>query len=932
MPVLFYAKHLFRLTAAKQAMYNGVKSNPREILCRRPRGDFMYCTDRMEDLLRDSRYAGARVFNLYGDQGMGKTHIAAELMEARRKAGTPCGYLDFNEYKGLSAHTTLNALYQICDYLTIKHSISLTQFEIADEVNCERWGRIPYCQRKKDVVASTIDQASDLSGLVVDVISEFRELPYIGLGINLLQRASKIAYAIYHTHSPAYLSHKAFREACQGMSDLELLRQLPLSLAHDVENAAQTVSPNHRILVVVDNCHETRLDNSWMDTLISHTGHITWLFLSRAPLQYAGGDIVSIPVSPLDKEQLRHYLNRRTCPKNDTLLDRLLKTSGGVPLRIERMLEYAARKGWREDSDWAQMEALSYKNIAQELLNNLSVSEKEILFQLNFAQSFDEALFSRMFPGRLFGLYRNWFQSSLFLKDEFGRYQVQGSIREEIASYMLQFDESLEKTCKEKLYQTEYSWFRDLDLTAKYSISECDYHLRNLLAYGMEAPSADQYARDLIGLRRTLLELGYTTEYCYTLSQLAPKASDAVRLSIFQEIALLYLRLSNFPKCREAIEQGLKLLSPHDAEHWITFSLILMELEYISPSGDQNAVQHCIEIAENLIQVLDANISSIPFKDYVNSMVKAHLYLAKAYIVRNDYVKGAQYASYVLDLCADAKKCSALALHASHAKAQEYMGEISDMNGNGAEALARYQSAAENYQLAEAAQPYWDASFYLDFGLIYNRIAEASLSLAKAQTSAEKRAGFETAARTSVARALKKYDEVRSRRPELIDTYCKTGFACNMFLEYFWNRDEFQAEVERCFEQANNNLQAAFQIVGRDHKNRQLANISCTLTCIHGRYLAHAGKDAEAEQAFRQSMQYGRTAVSAAPKHPYGYLVSAECCLAFGAFLHERGRKQEAEVILRDGLSCIQTAEHYAGNSNRHFQSIQDGLLQYLRG
>lgn len=913
-------------------MYNILVSNPREILCRRPRGDFMYCMDRMEDLLRDSRYAGARVFNLHGGKGVGKTHIAAELMEARRNAGAPCGYLDFNEYKGLSAHTTLNALYQICDYLTLKHNISLTQFEIADEVNCERWGRIPYCQRKKDTVSSTIDQASELSGLVVDVISEFRELPYIGLGINLLQRASKIAYAVYHTHSPAYLSYKAFREECQNMSDLDLLRQLPLSLAHDVESAAQAAGPSRRLLLVVDNYDEAQLDNSWMDTLISHTGHITWIFLSRAPIQYAGGDLVSIPVAPLDREQLKRYLDKRNCRWNDAMLDRLLKTSGGVPLRIERMLEYAARKGWHEDSDWVQMETLGYKSIARELLNSLSVSEKEILFQLNFAQSFDEALFSRMFPGRLFGLYRNWFQSSLFLKDEFGRYQVQGSIQEEIASYMLQFDDSLEKTCKEKLYLTEYSWFRDLDLTANYSISVCDYHLRNLLAYGLDTPSPDQYARDLIGLNRTLLELGYTTEYCYTLARLAPQTSDAVRLSIFQEIALLYLRLSNFPKCREAIEQGMALLSPHDAEHWITFSLILMELEYISPSGDQNAVQHCIEIAENLIQVLDANISSIPFKDYVNSMVKAHLYLAKAYIVRNDYDKGAQHASYVLDLCSDAKKCSALSLHASHAKAQEYMGEISDMDGDGEAALARYQSAAENYQLAEAVQPYWDASFYLDFGLIYNRIAEASLSLAKAQTSVEKRAAFEAAARASVAHALKKYDEVRSRRPELIDTYCKTGFACNMFLEYFWNRDELQAEVERCFEQADSNLQAAFQIMGRDHKNRQLANISCTLTCIHGRYLAHTGKDDEAEQAFRQSRQYGHTAVSAAPKHPYGYLVSAECCLAFGAFLHERGRRQEAEAILRDGLSCIQTAEHYAGNSNRHFQSIQEELLRYLRG
>ena len=282
------------------------------------------------------------------------------------------------------------------------------------------------------------------------------------------------------------------------------------------------------------------------------------------------------------------------------------------------MLEYAAQKGQPEASDWEQMQTLGYKNIALELLNNLSVTEKEILFQLTFAQSFDEKLFSRMFPGRLFGLYRNWFKSSLFLEDGSGKYKVQGALKEEITSYMLQFDgQRLEETCKKNLYLAEYAWFKDLDVTSKYSLSECDYHLRNLLAYGMELPSPDQYARDLIQLKHTLLELGYTTEYCDTLSNLAGQASAPIRIAIFQEIAVLNLRISKFSESRAAIHQGMELLSSRDAEHWITFSLILMELEYISPSDSQDAVQHCVDIAENLIKVLEENIGHIPFKHYI---------------------------------------------------------------------------------------------------------------------------------------------------------------------------------------------------------------------------------------------------------------------------------------------------------------------------
>ena len=891
----------------------------------------MYCTDRIEDILLDRAYAEEQIFNLYGGKGVGKTHLTAQLLEERRKAGRPCGYLDFDEYRGMSPQATLNALYQICDYLTIKHNIALPQFEIADEVNCERWGKIPYCQRKKNVVCSTIDQTSDISELVVDVISEFRDLPYIGLGIRLLQRASKLAYSVYHTHSPAYLAHKSFREKCQNMSDMELLRQLPISLANDVEQSAAAPKANRAILVVVDNYNEAQIDNSWLDTLISNTRHVTWVFVSRSPIRYANGHVVPVPVAPLDKEQLKCYLERQHYPYNDTLLDCLMNTSGGIPLRIERMLEYAARKGQCSPSDWEQIQALGYQHIALELLHNLSVNEKEILFQVNFAQSFDEELFSRMFPGRLFSLYHSWFQSALFSEDEHGRFKVQGAMKEEITAYMLRMGgDSLVETCKKNLYLAEYSWFRDFDRTSKCPMAQCDYHLRNLLAYGMELPSADQCARDLLSISRTLLELGYTTEYCEALSRLSGQVSAPIRIDIFQEMAILYLRISKFSESRTAINQGMELLGPHDPERWITFSLILMELEYISPSETPDAVRHCIEIAENLIQVLEANIDHIPYKHYINSMVKAHLYLAKTYIIKNDYSRGMQHASYVLELCSDTKKCSALALHANHAKAQEYMGEIKAMEEEWSAALSYYRSAAENYQLAEAVQLYWDAAFYLDFGLIYKRLGEASLSLAKRQTSLDKKLAFEKAAQADMDHALKKYGEVCRQRPELIDAYCKIGFLYNMFLEYFWDRDDHQAAVERYFEQAHDNLQAALQIVGLNHANRQLANISCTLTCMHGRYLAYRGEDAKAEQAFCQSIQYGRAAVSMAPGHPYGYLVLSECCLALGKFFADRERIREASEVLEEGLSHIRTAERYAGNTNRHFQTIQVEILQYL--
>lgn len=892
----------------------------------------MYCTDHLIDIISDDIYARTRIFNLVGAKGVGKSHMVAELMEERRKRGAPCGYLDFEEYKGVAKHTTLNALYQICDYLTIKHGMALTKFEIVDEVNSERWGRIPYCQRKKEVVASAIDQASDLSELVVDVISEFRDLPYVGVGINLFQRASKIAYAVYHSHSPAYQSYKDFRTACRNMSDSELMRQLPLSLASDVEREAKEERSDHPILVVVDNVPAESIRHSWLDALISHTGHVTWVFVSRTPISYANGSVVTIPIEPMDKEQLKIYLQRKREGWAERVVDILFRISHGLPLRVERMLEYAAQKGGEREIDWGQLEALGYQSIARESLSSLSLHEKEILFQLNFAQSFDEDLFSRMFPGRLFGLYRNWFRSSLFSEMEPGRYKVQPALKEEITAYMRQLDENLERVCLERLYRAEYTWFQELDITSACDMSQCDYHLRNLLAYGMDHPSLDRYARDLIGLRGILLELGYTTEYCDTLAGLVERVCPSVRIAIFREMAIIYLGISQFKESRRAIQRGMELLTQRDAGDWITFSFILMELEYISPSDEENAVQHCVDIAEQLLDVLKKNKDKIPFRHYINSMAKAHLYLAKAYIVKNEYDKGVSYARYVLELCADPELCSVLALYASYAKAQEYMGEIHSMRGEQEKALHCYRSAVRNYGLAEVTQPYWDASFCLNVGMIYKRMGEACLDLAKEQTERERRDALEAEALSSMDHAWKKYKEVCGKQPELADTYCKIGFACNTLLEHFWSRDDHRADVKKYLEQAHENLQTAFQMLDGGQTNRELTNIACTLYRLEGCYYARIGKKTQAQDAFVQSEKWGRVAISVAPRHPYGYLVLAECCLARGGILLDGGNQAQGELTLQEGLEQIRTAKRYAGNSNRHFQSVEDQILCRLNG
>ena len=356
----------------------------------------------------------------------------------------------------------------------------------------------------------------------------------------------------------------------------------------------------------------------------------------------------------------------------------------------------------------------------------------------------------------------------------------------------------------------------------------------------------------------------------------------------------------------------------NDINSELEFASIQMNLEYIAPTNDANAVTSCIDIANRYIKTLENSIQNIPYKTYISNMVKVKLYSAKEYIIQKDYYNSETCLNYIFQLCNDPAKLNILSLHSSLAKAQEHMGEIYVEKKEVHLAIESYKKAVENYQIAEVLQPFWDSDFYLNLGLIHKRLAEEYFKLSIEDL--EHNETFIHNALEHLDIALSKYTQVKERVPELIDTYCKTGFAYIAAADQLWKDNRWNRQVEQYLRDATNTLDQALEQISmnsgeQSNGNRQIANSRCIISRINALYHERIGNYIDAERFFEQTLQDGKYAIQTAPNHPYGYMEAANGYLTYSSFLINQNQKEKAKEMILHGLRMIADADSFIDNT-----------------
>ncbi|NBK91460.1 hypothetical protein D5278_05600 [bacterium 1XD21-13] len=841
--------------------------------------------------------------NIYGERGIGKTAIGMQLREDEKlNREMYCGFLDCGQFSGMTGSIMMEVLYELCGVLASMRMPAPLRFHIADSIDSKRYKRISYLnQQKMPGIGLAIE--------VQDFVDSFVEIPYISAGLKTAQLMSNL----YRRYRPKNEMEKMLFAEYSSLGDVELHEKLPEILAEDISRPVHPKSSDKRGVIFLENCDTllTAADRlpEWLEELIKRTPGILWVVFSRKRLEGMG---TALPIHPMKWEEADLYLLQELLVKKEATRKRVFEKSAGIPFYMQRIAALLEEVGELAEEDWADIGAWmdSSGSFARDTLGSLPESRREILIQLTFAKSFDEDLFKRLFPGRLLGLYRAWFDNtlSLFTKDPAGYYCVQHSMREEIQRFICMENPELALACLENLFTAEGQWLRYYARASQ--LVDSKRHLEYLCIYGKELADAERCFYELMSLKEPIFLIGGMLPFCSLLELLTEKLKvPQSRVQAYKELAAIDFCCGRYENAWKSTNTGIALAQEAgDVGAELQFLCIQMNLSHISANpwaGEEGAVRQEIILGRNYHR--RAAGAGLSYKAKAACTVTADLFLARAYIARREWMEAQKCLDEIFVLCKNPARRNALQLYGAYGEAMELQGVLYSEGGEKRKALEAYQEAVEAYQMGEIFLEQWDAEFYLNYGLAYKRIAERHFGFGEIQEAVQ-----------ALELALLQYQTVQERMPDMIDTFCKIGFAYTEGVSRLWENPAWDQVTEEYLSQAERTVEEAVQVMeaatGKPTwGNRQLCNIRCTTRRLAGLFYSRKGDMARAEKFFRRSVEDGEISIEVASDHAYSYMEYAKSCLEYARFTRE---KEICGEYAEKGIRAIEKARVYMGDAN----------------
>ena len=485
-----------------------------------------------------------------------------------------------------------------------------------------------------------------------------------------------------------------------------------------------------------------------------------------------------------------------------------------------------------------------------------------------------------------------------------------------IRDYLAEINPNIEKECCGRLFDAEEQRIRQL---ASGSGADIYDHLNNLCFYARKIGDTRKHFSTLSALKEIIFATGNASIYGSELDYLLESCGEQenVRPNILLEAALLAYYRADYQKAIRHCEFGRTVArSRQSAAMEFQFLAILLDIVHIVPSSAEDASQQVIILADEFLELLEKQRTAIPYKVYITNKMNVYLRLARAYTTKNNFQKALDYLEGFFDTLT-VEKVSVLGLYDLYARAHEVMGNLYGQMGEHEAELEKERKAIDAYQLAEVTQQIWDPEFYLNFGLAYKRLGESCLR----EGNVEEGLGF-------VDAALTKYRLVKKNTPEIIDTYCKIGFACTDAAQYLLKHSAYSEKAEEyisCSERTTNEAVSIIEALSgtTTNGNRQLCSILCTAARLSGILLAAQNRNAEAEESFQKALEYGRQYVNEALTHPYSYLGNARTYADYAQFLSETGRRQETGKAAKLGMEELVKARHFTEGKNAFSEEFE---------
>ncbi len=856
--------------------------------------DYIKRTEYIDEFKKTVLDNRSKLVNIYGERGIGKTVLVNQICE-EIPSDILCCKFDFAEYDGTSHEYMVNALYTLCDVLkkcsedrkkdkkksgnSAHNKFEILDFKIADIVDSSHYNRIPYIER-----STTKRDFSELGSGVFDVASSVIDLSAVGTCL----KSAKLVGDVIKRIKPKGEREKELYKKYKACSVTELHKHMPLALAHDL-NTYVTTSSN-RIIVFIENYRNifdsTNLTGEdWLYNLVDETKEIHWVLVSQKKVTSINIKLDDICVKAMSELELRKYLCNYGVSDKE-IQNNIIEISGGSPFYIERIVESVSKNV--EDIDWNKLKINGIKYIVADNLKHMDKTYKEMLFCLTITKSFDKHLFEQLFPGKLFELYRDWFSGTLFVGNGEGSYSVQNSMREEIKEYLDVEYKGMKKDIILRLFVFEYECIRrkmiDLDSTIGGDISR---NILNLLYYGTLLSDYNECINKILNIKNIIISNGFMSRYYeYLLTIYAnQKIPKQIRMRVMAEIALVAWHSSNYEQAYRFANEGME--HSEKSSDRLMFLSILMELSHIAP--DNGEEYRAIKYGELCLEALKEARYELPYIKFVHIELEAYIFLGREYSVKGDYDKSEEYLKKVLDFCKNKDKLYPLRIYDKLARAQEQLGDTYGCMKKQDMEWEMYRNAISNYEIAETIQESWSEAFYLDFGLAYKRCGEYCLNEGRVQEGIK-----------YIESAITKYNSVKERVPEIIDTYCKIGFSYTDAAKVLYKTEEHRKDAWKYCTNALEIVKEAMEVIYNSvdqHKNnnRQLYNICSTSNRILGLLSEQQNVLSDAEEYYKKAINAAEQSIKVAPMHPYGYLSYVEDSESYVKYLLGRNREEDAK-------------------------------------
>ncbi len=857
------------------------------------------------DILRDMDVS---VLNIYGETGMGKTHLIKQ-MTSDPVIGSHIigGLLDISRFEGMSDRAVTENLYAICDILTSCSRFRPLKFCVADAIDSKRASRKSYAER---MAAAKENKPAPA---YADAVADIKELTSIFFDLSSLNDVMtiwNITKKYYNKFKPRTPAERSLYKQLEGLDERDLRDMLPQTLADDINSF--NVDEDKRIVIFVDNFNrlsDFRLKGSWLNTLIDKAREVLWVFVSREKMNIDHPRVRYKLVGGIPETEMNDFFLKNGID-NEPHRRRMIAMCNGSPFFAKKILDITKSGGVMSEAEWESIERRGINGIATTFINHIDADKRELLYILSNAEDFDAATFEQLFPERIFSLNKPWFETSVFERVGDNAYAVQSSTRDIIRAHLRETDPAINRECRRKLFGAEFA------LLKKYSEGapipdgvSLPRHLSDMCIYAAELGDERFYGA-LVQLKPLFIRYDEINLYYDSMEMIAERCGgSALGIKALFEMAVLDLLRGCYRKAEKLAAKGCALSRESgDDMTAMKFLTISMEVAETSPADTENAARQMSSLAEEYLGILENLSSSLSYKQYITNRMTAHIYAAKAYTVSENHAKANEYLDYIFDVCSDERKMSSLSLYRICARAYEVKGNMHGTGRPDEETNLILRRSVEMYDIAEAQQRAWDTNFQMNCAKAHKRLAENSLKLGDYDTGIY-----------HCSNALSRYEVIKRNDPDNIYLYCSICFTLTDCAHYLIDNYEELAEeyLDKAIKTADDAL-GLFYAGDSDVPagNRHLCNTRCIANRNKGQIRVKRGEPEQAEEFYRRALSAAEDSIKTAPTHPYGYYEYAMTCDKLAELYRSTGRLEDAGAVAANGRESVLKSRRYTENPN----------------